>query len=143
MAASISGPLLPTPTANLGSNGGPQDPRKRKAGGHSVSLEDAVHLLPTPDATHGRKSTRTSLLLPGAVLLPTPQATDGTNGGPNQRGSKGDLMLPSAVHPHGPTTSPDTGPRSSARNSPSDDLFHRHENRDETGNDSPRDLGSG
>jgi hypothetical protein len=28
---------------------------------------------------------------------PTPRATDGTKGGPNQRGSKGDLMLPSAV----------------------------------------------
>lgn len=35
----------------------------------------------------------------GAVvnLLPTPRATDGTNGGPNQRGSSGDLMLPSAA----------------------------------------------
>lgn len=30
-------------------------------------------------------------------VLPTPRATDGTNGGPNQRGSSGDLMLPSAV----------------------------------------------
>lgn len=35
--------LLPTPTSNLGSNGGPQDPDKRRAGGHSVSIEDAVH----------------------------------------------------------------------------------------------------
>ena len=67
--------LLPTPTSNLGDNGGPQDPAKRRAGGHSVSIEDAVH---------GR-------------LLPTPRATDGTKGGPNQRGSSGDLMLPSAV----------------------------------------------
>lgn len=32
------------------------------------------------------------------TLLPTPRATDGTKGGPNQRGSSGDLMLPSAVH---------------------------------------------
>lgn len=32
-----------------------------------------------------------------AMLLPTPRATDGTKGGPNQRGSSGDLMLPSAV----------------------------------------------
>src|SRR5690606_20084476 len=32
-----------------------------------------------------------------AQLLPTPRATDGEKGGPNQRGSKGDLMLPSAV----------------------------------------------
>lgn len=31
-------------------------------------------------------------------LLPAPRATDGTKGGPNQRGSSGDLMLPSAVH---------------------------------------------
>lgn len=43
--------LLPTPAANLGSNGGPQHPDRRRAGGHSVSIEDAVHglaLLPTP-----------------------------------------------------------------------------------------------
>lgn len=33
----------------------------------------------------------------GVSLLPTPRATDGTKGGPNQRGSSGDLMLPSAV----------------------------------------------
>jgi len=33
----------------------------------------------------------------GEVLLPTPRATDGTKGGPNQHGSSGDLMLPSAV----------------------------------------------
>lgn len=32
-----------------------------------------------------------------AALMPTPRATDGTKGGPNQRGSSGDLMLPSAV----------------------------------------------
>lgn len=57
-AATGSGPnggltLLPTPTSNLGENGGPQDPAKRRAGGHSVSIEDAVHgltLLPTPAA---------------------------------------------------------------------------------------------
>lgn len=30
-----------------------------------------------------------------ATCWMTPRATDGTNGGPNQRGSKGDLMLPS------------------------------------------------
>ncbi len=32
------------------------------------------------------------------LLLPSPGATDGTNGGLNQRGSSGDLALPSAVH---------------------------------------------
>lgn len=30
-------------------------------------------------------------------LLPTARATDGSKGGPNQRGSKGDMTLPSAV----------------------------------------------
>lgn len=36
---------------------------------------------------------------PGSAprLMPTPRATDGTKGGPNQRGSSGDLMLPGAV----------------------------------------------
>jgi DNA (cytosine-5)-methyltransferase 1 len=33
----------------------------------------------------------------GRTLFPTPRATDGTKGGPGQRGSSGDLMLPSAV----------------------------------------------
>jgi DNA (cytosine-5)-methyltransferase 1 len=57
----------------------------------------ALTLLPTPDATPGRKTSRTGPLLAGA-LLPTPRSTDGSKGGPNQRGSSGDLMLPSAVH---------------------------------------------
>jgi hypothetical protein len=95
------GALLKTPTAQLAVNGGSQHPDKRRAGGHGPTLADQVEhaLLPTPDATHGRKTTRTGLLLPGVVesLLPTPRATDGTKGGPNQRGSSGDLMLPSAA----------------------------------------------
>jgi len=33
----------------------------------------------------------------GSPLWPTIRASDGQHGGPNQRGSKGDLMLPSAV----------------------------------------------
>lgn len=50
--------MLPTPGANLGTNGGPQHPDKRRAGNHSVSIEDvaafllsdaaAIKLLPTP-----------------------------------------------------------------------------------------------
>lgn len=56
-------------------------------------------LLPTPRATRGGSATET------VNLLPTPRATDGTKGGPNQRGSSGDLMLPSAVaHLLPPTT---------------------------------------
>lgn len=37
--------LLATPTANLGTCGGPQDPEKRRRGGHSVSLQDQVSAL--------------------------------------------------------------------------------------------------
>lgn len=66
--------LLKTPTSQLAVNGGSQHPDKRKIGGHGPTLADEVE-----------------------HLLPTPRATDGTKGGPNQRGSSGDLMLPSAV----------------------------------------------
>ena len=37
--------LLATPTANLGTCGGPQHPDKRRAGGHTVSLQDQVTAL--------------------------------------------------------------------------------------------------
>ena len=67
--------LLKTPTAQLAVNGGSQHPDKRRQGGHGPTLADQVE----------------------HQLLPTPRATDGTHGGPNQRGSSGDLMLPSAV----------------------------------------------
>jgi hypothetical protein len=106
--------LLKTPTAQLAVNGGSQHPDKRKAGGHGPTLADQVEheLLPTPAArdwksgqsnligTNARplnEVVEMSLLPGGGNLLPTPRATDGTNGGPNQRGSSGDLMLPSAV----------------------------------------------
>lgn len=48
----LTGDLRPTPTVNLGGNGGSQDPAKCKAGGHSVSSQDVVEyrLLPTPTA---------------------------------------------------------------------------------------------
>lgn len=71
----MTGDLLPTPSANLADNGGAQDPGKRRAGGHSVSLQDV--------AEHR--------------LLPTPRASGGEKGGPNQRGSSGDLTLSSAA----------------------------------------------
>ena len=59
-----------------------------------------VELLPTPKASNNEN--RSSAWANGpnlgeGALLPTPRATDGTKGGPNQRGSSGDLMLPSAV----------------------------------------------
>lgn len=37
--------LLPTPTANIATNGGSQSPAKRKAGGHSVSIQDVIEHL--------------------------------------------------------------------------------------------------
>ena len=110
--------LLPTPMAREGREGGgngmsPVGARRRFAAGRR-NLEDAAALLlPTPavrdvkgvsarpdrvhaDGTPGRP---TGTQLPNAVtaLLPTPRASDGEKGGPNQRGSSGDLMLPSAV----------------------------------------------
>lgn len=55
---------------------------------------------PTPleSDDHAKKRMRGNPNLPLAVTArPSPRATDGEKGGPNQRGSKGDLMLPSAV----------------------------------------------
>jgi DNA (cytosine-5)-methyltransferase 1 len=60
-------------------------------------------LLPTPSAADGPGVSDKRLggmnLRTAATLLPTPRATDGTNGGPGQRGSSGDLAMPSAVQP--------------------------------------------
>jgi hypothetical protein len=104
--------LLKTPTAQLAVNGGSQHPDKRRLGGHGPTLADQVEheiptsspLLPTP-AARDWKSGQSNIMDRNSrplnevveMLLPTPRATDGTHGGPNQRGSSGDLMLPSAV----------------------------------------------
>jgi hypothetical protein len=104
--------MLPTPTARDATRGagwGEQPGRP---------LSEVIALLPTPVATDvhggpGRRNTHGKPLLPGAVshlapasdargvgaLLPTPRASDAAKGGPNQRGSSGDLMLPAAVQP--------------------------------------------
>ncbi|WP_282824134.1 DNA cytosine methyltransferase [Gulosibacter sediminis] len=62
-----SGPnrLMPTPEAALGSRGGASDPAKRREAGHSVSLADAVHVLPTPRASRGASQTETAYKLGG------------------------------------------------------------------------------
>jgi DNA (cytosine-5)-methyltransferase 1 len=83
-------------------------------------------LLPTP-AARDWKSGQSNIMDRNARplnevvvnLLPTPRATDGTKGGPNQRGSSGDLMLPSAVMSIGDSTAP----RSIAGNTPPVDLL--------------------
>ena len=130
--------LLKTPTAQLAVNGGSQHPDKRKAGGHGPTLADEVEfllpsgagakLLPTPTATpYGNNQSaspgaavRPSLDSLAPALLPTPRATDGTKGGPNQRGSKGDLMLPSAAAQisSGATTRPPSASGSTSSDAP-------------------------
>lgn len=53
--SSSSPGLLPTPTAYLGTSGGPQPPEKRRAGGHQVHLHDVIgQLFPTPTARDWR-----------------------------------------------------------------------------------------
>jgi DNA (cytosine-5)-methyltransferase 1 len=100
--------LLPTPAVNdMGKAYTPEqwdawtDKMKAAHGngnGHGKSLEiEAARLFPTPVTDpvshngHGRN------LGTEARLLPTPRTGDGDKGGPNQRGSSGDLMMPSAV----------------------------------------------
>ena len=79
-AASGSSSLLPTPTV-------------RDYKGKSARNQRQL-----ADGSMSESACRNNLL-PNAVehLLPTPRASDGEKGGPNQRGSSGDLMLPSAV----------------------------------------------
>ncbi|WP_244905665.1 hypothetical protein [Streptomyces qinglanensis] len=109
--------LLPTPSTSEATGTG-------HAAQGGMNLRHAVSLLPTPvvgdskgarqsTAPHPRSSSPTLTDLAFArSLLPTPQATDGSNGGPNQRGSKGDLTLPSAAHRIGaPTGRPSTAGR--------------------------------
>lgn len=112
--ASSSSPTLPTPNAEVDRGVRSREGVERRIakGDKQISLEDAVVLLPTPvvaDACGTRNSTanRKPTAKPANIgdtltdamwkLLPTLRATDGTNGGPDQRSSKGDLMLPSAV----------------------------------------------
>lgn len=98
--------LLPTPRASDDRRGPEPLAGGRTARGHGGSLHDAVAMLPTPRAsdtgTAGRRAGegfRPPLSQVILQMLPTPRATDGTKGGPNMRGSSGDLMLPSAVQP--------------------------------------------
>jgi len=68
-------PLLPTPTV-----------------ADSRSAANATAGRTRPSAAHAGRT-----LTDAARLLPTPRATDGTKGCPGQRGSAGDLTLPSAA----------------------------------------------
>lgn len=89
--------MLPSPTTS-DANG---------AGAHGMGGPDlrTALLMPTPSKSDGDGGHLSSeghqTTLPGVArdldLMPTPRAGDGEKGGPNQRGSSGDLMLPSAV----------------------------------------------
>jgi hypothetical protein len=81
-SGSLSSPLFGTPRcAEAMTSRDIRDPLAIKEGNARARLEDQVAMLPTPRAT----------------LLPSPRASEGEKGGPNMRGSKGDLMLSSAV----------------------------------------------
>lgn len=77
------GNLLPTPCASPSGNT-PEEHLRKKPGRERVT---DLSILVEND-----------LLATGGKLLPTPRASDGEKGGPNQRGSKGDLTISSAVH---------------------------------------------
>jgi len=87
--------LLPIP---LAADGRRQD--HHMAAGNLTLLGAAV-LLPTPRTSDGRGPAEHGAggadLRTAVWLLPTPKASDGTKGCPAQRGSKGDLTLPSAA----------------------------------------------
>jgi DNA (cytosine-5)-methyltransferase 1 len=90
--------LLPTPTT--------RDYKGRNQRDDATCLPGAVNLLPSPTTADGSGGPGRSAkrmggdnLRTAVTLLPTPRATDGVNGGPNQRGSSGDLAMGSAVQP--------------------------------------------
>lgn len=98
-----STPLLPTPRTSDTNGAGVH-------GDGGMDLRTTVSLLPTPNASFPGTTANyrpdgtpygtgygLTLLDAARLLLPTPRASDGEKGGPNQRGSKGDLMLSSAV----------------------------------------------
>lgn len=116
--SSQPGHLLGTPRTSSSNGVGRYEESERGTRGRLEAQVDllARALLPTPTATpYGNNqspspgaSVRPSLdsLASSGALLPTPRASDGEKGGPNQKGSSGDLMLPSAVMRIGASTSP-------------------------------------
>ena len=81
-----SSPVLPTPNTL-----DHVEKRTMHAGGN-LTLQGAVGGVNPKDLERHQAAGRTR-----SSMLPTHRASDRTKGGPNQRGSSGDLMLPSAV----------------------------------------------
>ena len=109
-------PALPTVESGSGSWATPtvqdangRDRHNQRDGSTRPSLLGQARLWPTPRANAGtnRRTKPTPAQMEGKAgmdlsvavrMWPTPLATDGKNGGPNSRGSKGDLRLSAAVH---------------------------------------------
>jgi DNA (cytosine-5)-methyltransferase 1 len=97
--------VQPLPTPRARDHKGSEGPNRELAGRHAGdALPTVVAMLPTPRATDigtsGRRSSegwRPQLGQAVMAMLPTPRATDGVNGGPSQRGRRGDLAMGSAV----------------------------------------------
>lgn len=75
---------------------------KYNQGGTPITAQVLAESWPTPNTVdskggkhHGKGQVQLCHI--ASQSWPTPRATDGPKGGPNQRGSKGDLMLPAAV----------------------------------------------
>lgn len=81
-------------SAPAASDRAPEPGRRDRAAADAAGTGWIRSGLPRSDA---RASSRPAAGRDRAQLLPTPRATDGSKGGPGQRGSAGDLMLPSAV----------------------------------------------
>jgi hypothetical protein len=126
------------PTPDTNQRGGAQDPAKRKAGGHSVTLQDAALLAgwPTPMLPSGGQTVppgttpqgktpdgrKVTFNLEQTALLAgwnTPRATDGSNGGPNQAGGAlpADAALAGWARPTCQDASNNAGPSQFNRNS--------------------------
>jgi hypothetical protein len=112
--------LLPTPTATpYGSNQSPSDGAAVRPSLDTLFSRAAAIESTSTSPTDASASDGTEAAAPARLtLFPTPRGSDAEKGGPNQRGSSGDLMLPSAVHRLLPTpTAMDS--KASGGNSPS------------------------
>ena len=95
--------LWATPNAHDGRRPGAD---LKSTQGGNLNRDAVMWMTPTTQSAKGvdyqRVKGKNVLILDGQAKAlmeqwPTPRATDGTKGGPNQAGSKGDLMLPSAA----------------------------------------------
>ncbi|MGC4855354.1 hypothetical protein ACLQ24_18680 [Micromonospora sp. DT4] len=102
LSAGIASRSLPIPTVPDSRSSENATAGRTTPTGHAERTPtDAARLLPTPRAsdtgTPGRRAGGPARPPLSQVLLPTPRATDGAKGCPGQRGSHGDLTLPSAA----------------------------------------------